>query len=60
MLIVLAICGGKLFHCFHSKTMDGKNDPSYALTWLNISLKHKLSFCAFEGNQDGVKNLKPS
>ena len=54
MLIVLAICGGNLFHI---EAADGKNDPSYTLTRPNISFKHKLAFHAFEGNKDGVKNL---
>ena len=33
MLIVLATCGGSLFH---NEIVDEKNDPSYALTRPNI------------------------
>ena len=54
MLIVLAICGGNLFH---NETVDEKNDPSYALTQPNNGLKRKLVFRAFEGNKDGATNL---
>ena len=54
MLIVLAICGGNLFH---NETLDGKNDLSYTLTQPNIGFKRKLAFRAFEGNEDGVTNL---
>ena len=54
MLIVLAICGGNLFH---NETVDGKNDPSYTLTRPNIGLKCELAFRAFEGNKDGVTNF---
>ena len=54
MLIVLAICGGNLFH---NETVDEKSNPSYALTQPNIGLKRKLAFRAFEGNKDGTTNL---
>ena len=54
MLIVLAICGGNLFH---NETVDGKNNLSYTLTQRNIGLTYKLAFDAFEGNKDGVTTL---
>ena len=50
---MLTICDGNLFR---NEAVDGKNDPSYTFTQLNIGLKRKLAFCAFEGNKDGVTN----
>ena len=48
MLIVLAICGGNLFH---NETVVGKNGPSYTLTRPNIGLKRILGFRANKNHE---------
>ena len=52
---MLAIYGISLFH---SETVDGKNDPSYALTRPNIGLKRKLAFRKFITVVEAMKHFQ--